>query len=522
MRQAVESRPIGQPTGIARKLPAPVQGWWASESIADAPKQTALYLINFFCEADGVRMRRGCVDHATGLGGTVESLMHYRSGIADEMYGCANNGIYDVTGTGAVGAPVVSSLTNNRWSFVNFSNSGGQFLRCVNGFDEPQIYDGTTWGTTPLITGTGLTASELIFTWVFKQRIWFVQKNSTKCWYLDTSAVGGTATAFDFGAQLRKGGYIVAGASWSIDAGDGLDDVFVVISSEGEVLVYIGDDPANAATFQLSGVYAIGRPLNNRCFFNAGGDLVVISESGLLPMSSVITLDEAVLSTRALTRNIYSAYNDAVFSFRDVEGWQIETFPVENMAILNVPTATTTSQQFALNTDTGAWSEFVGWNARCWLERENKIYFGDPDGNVCQASIGGSDKGATIQGTMMLSYDDFGRPGMMKSVTMLRPIYITNTTVTVATTVFTDYEDVGSIFGGNTTASSGGRWDVDFWDNFNWAGSKTEKNWLSATGRVGFALAPAMQVNVDGGDNDTLQMRVVAINAVYENAGIVG
>ncbi|MFK5282932.1 hypothetical protein ACI3PL_25530, partial [Lacticaseibacillus paracasei] len=60
----------------------------------------------------------------------------------------------------------------------------------------------------------------------------------------------------------------------SMDAGDGLDDKCVFVSSEGEVAVYEGTNPGSAADWRKAGVYQITRPLGQNAKVSAGGDLL--------------------------------------------------------------------------------------------------------------------------------------------------------------------------------------------------------------------------------------------------------
>ena len=54
------------------------------------------------------------------------------------------------------------------------------------------------------------------------------------------AAVAGAASMFDLGQIFTEGGYLMAMATWTVDAGYGVDDLAVFITSEGEVAVYRG------------------------------------------------------------------------------------------------------------------------------------------------------------------------------------------------------------------------------------------------------------------------------------------
>jgi hypothetical protein len=77
-------------------------------------------------------------------------------------------------------------------------------------------------------------------------------------------SVGGAATEINLGSVFRLGGCIMACYTWTIDAGNGADDHFVILSSNGEVAVYRGTDPSDATAWSIVGVFVLGRPIGRR------------------------------------------------------------------------------------------------------------------------------------------------------------------------------------------------------------------------------------------------------------------
>ena len=70
-------------------LPAPVGGWNARDSLANMEPTDAVTLENLFPQTSNVVLRGGYAEHATGLGGQVQSLMVYNSGATVKMFGAA-------------------------------------------------------------------------------------------------------------------------------------------------------------------------------------------------------------------------------------------------------------------------------------------------------------------------------------------------------------------------------------------------------------------------------------------------
>jgi hypothetical protein len=69
-------------------------------------------------------------------------------------------------------------------------------------------------------------------------------------------AIAGTLQLIPLSGAATKGGKLLFCATWSIDAGDGIDDKCVFITDQGEVLIFYRHQPVRRQ--QL----APGRPLS--------------------------------------------------------------------------------------------------------------------------------------------------------------------------------------------------------------------------------------------------------------------
>jgi len=510
-------------------LPAPVKGWSSFDSMAEADPQTALVIDNFFPESDAVRARHGCVVKSTGIGGSVDSLLVYPSQTASsKLFAAKASSIYDCTAGGAVGAAVVTGLTNGRWSQTMFANSAGQFLVICNGADGVRTYDGTTWANrTGNITATGGSVTSFTSVCAHMQRLWFVEDGTTNLWYLPTfnvAAAATNATLFPVGAYLKLGGKPLAICTWSSPEAYQLADMLVVISDRGEGLVFQGTDPGSAATWQLKVRFEASPPMSARCFMPIGGDVLLLTEMGLLPISQILEIDPAALSQKAMTRNIRRAYRDAATGARNIFGWCITSLPQANMGIINVPAyGSQPSQQFVLNTVTGAWCRFTGWNAISWAYLDGAIYYGDATGKVYRAEYGANDNGVVIPGFVVPAFSHLGAEGRLKSVHFVRPIIYTDTNIAVGVAAAVDYT-IPSIYPNLGAFESGHyfTWDVSIWDGTDvWRGDTYNINW-EGIGNVGTTISPAFAASIDAGaSGDSFQLRVIGFDLVYEVGGVV-
>ena len=468
---------------ISRTLPAPVEGWDTREALADMPEKRAVILDNWFPTTDKLTIRPGYASYATGLGAPVETLIEYTPLTGSgQLFGCAGGNIFNATSSGAVGAAAVSGLTNARWQYVNFGTPGGQFVVCVNGADAPLNYNGTTWATSPAITGP--TAANLVWINAHQRRLWFGERDSLTAWYLPVNSIGGAATSFSLAGLATRGGYIIAMGTWSRDGGDGQDDVAVFLTSEGQAIVYQGTDPASVATWGLAGVFDIGKPIGRRCFRKAGADLLIVTDGGVVPCSQILSTDKSQTERVALTQQINKAFNDYVRDYGSLFGWEPFIYPRRTMLLFNVPISSTAAYQIAFNTITRAPCRFTGIPALCWGLRNNDAYFGSSNGVVYKFDGGvTSDAGTNIATDALQAFSYFGSTGNSKAFKLARPIFEANGTPAIAVEMNTDFRVIPPSSVPTSLGGTGGLWDTALWDVDTWGGdADIYDGWLGVRG----------------------------------------
>ena len=523
MRQALRAKSKNPKDQVSRTvfLPAPTKGWFVGANLADAPEGTAYVLDNAFPQLDYVRMRGGSNAYATGMpSAAVNTLIPYNAASSSKLFACCAGSIYDVSNVGAVGTAAVSGLSSSAViEYTQFSNAGGSWLMAVNGTDPAQLYSGTTWTTSPAITG--LTLGNLAFVWPYRNRIYGVVNNSLSYWYLPLNSIGGAATQVDMSGIFKKGGYIVGGSTWAVNANSGLYQLFVVITSEGEVAVYDGLNPADTA-WTIRGQYAISRPLGRRCILPAGGDIAINTEDGVVPMSKVMSLDQIALANAAVTAPIAPAFRRAVIDRAGISGWQIMTWPLESMAIINLPkTSASDNTQFISNARTGAWARYTGWDANCFAVYNNKLYYGSSDGRVMQGETGGQDDGKNYTMTVFPSYSPLQNPGIRKFVKMVRPRIQSAFGIAPQLTIRVDFDTtLPQQPSANVVTSSGAVWDTALWDTAVWPAAISDQSAWVAAQNFGTVVSPVIQLTLSS--SSTPDIRLTATEILYENCNTLG
>jgi hypothetical protein len=500
MRQAKKPNPQQVRVTQPYTVPAPTGGLNARESFSNMPETDCIQADNIICDTDAVRIRKGHKPWAPGLNGNVESLMEWNGpGASIKMFAaCASsNSVFEVTNEATgVSSIAGAGLTNARWQHVNFGNgTGTNFLVACNGADPVKNFNGSSWSE-PSITASGATSSKFIHVTEHKERLFFTQASSTSVWYLPVNSIAGVASRFDFGSMLELGGHISSCFSWTIDGGNGVDDYFCAYSSKGEVVVYSGSNPGSASDWAKSGTFRMGAPIGRRNFFRVGGDVIMITEDGFMPVSKGLTPGRTAQQD-ATSDKIRDLVRRATEDFGDNFGWQAILYPKRALGIFNIPRTSTGSgqSQYIVNTMNMSWSQWLGMEAGCWSLMGKELYFGGK-GVVYEYGTTAASAGGTIQADIKPAFSYMGSRSGEKIFHMARPILVSTASINPAMVINTDYDDFAP---SNVPSISvvGSDWDVTSWDTDFWAGKeRTETGWVGVNG-TGFCGTLRMRILTD-------------------------
>lgn len=475
-------------------IPAPVGGLNARDSIANMPPTDAVSMDNWFPNTSYVSVRNGSKTWATGLPSYVESLCAYNGSTGSKLFACSGGGIYDVTAGGAVGAPVVTGNTSNRFQHTNMGNAAGQWLIMANGADPVRNFDGTTWTASAI---TGVSPSLLNTPLAYKNRLFFIENNSFRFWYLPLLAVQGAATSFDLSSLFKLGGYLQSIFDWTIDNATGIQSYFVAVSSQGEIVTYQGNDPSTVGSWAIAGHFRIGRPIGKKSFCKIGSDIALICADGLYPISKALLTDRSQRQD-ALSDKIVNLVTTDVSNYANNFGWQAILYPIGNKVIINVPQVENkVSYQYVMNSITGAWCRFTGWNASCWELLNDNIYYGT-QGKVVRADYGTSDDSASITADCQQAFSYFGDAGSNKRFTMARPILQSNGQITPTLIINTNFETGAPLSLLSFSVTTFSPWNVSPWNTSPWSqGNQTRSDWQSVAA-IGFSGAAHVGLSVKG------------------------
>lgn len=510
--------PRGGRGSVIAPVRIPTSGWDAISPITAVPADRAITLVNLIPQQGGIEVREGYDTWVFELlhnltPDNVESLLVWNGPSSKKMFAALGGKIYEVTASGDYTAisSDISGLTNDRWQQTMFATSGGNFLVIANGEDAVRNYNGTTW-TAPTITGA--TSTNLISVTAHQRRLWFVEEDTTKAWYLPVESIAGAASLFDLGPLFKNGGSLQAIGSWSVDGGAGQDDHLVFISTKGEAVVYVGTDPSSSSTWGMVGIFEIGTPIGRRCITKFGGDLVVLTVEGIVSLSAILNVGREQGDRANIAYNIGNAHTSATALYSGNFGWEITSFPERHLVIVNIPTGGANSFQHVINTLTGAWCKFTGINTLCWKTFGSFIFFG---GNtvVRKGFDSRGDLGANIMWECQTAFTGLKHPSMQKHVRMTRLTLETEAGYFPTVGIDVDYTIKEPALGADEAPVGADVWDTGTWDAAVWGGgtSVPRAQWIGAAA-IGYAISPHIK-----GATKSISAKITALDLLYEAGG---
>jgi hypothetical protein len=468
----------------------------------------ALQMDNIFPGEREGELRGGSENFCTtGLGtGEVGTLTEHVSASGTRTFiACANGKIVNVT-VGGSPADLGTGFSVNRWQTVDMN---GRKL-FYNGTDQPQQFDGTTLSNA---TYTGLTDNDLIQGTVYRNRLYLVPKNSKSFWYGGISAITGALTEFPCESLLKRGGYILFVTTWTKPTNNNSTQNFVVVTSEGEVLVFGGASPEQDG-FTLLAQLFISRPLSRRSFINHKSDVEIATITEAVSLSTILS---GQTESGALTDKIAPTFLSSAALYSGNFGWEITRYERGRYLIYNIPIVSgSQSHQYIRNSITGAWCRFTGWNASCFALFNDALYFGTFDGKVLKAEASEADRDSAIPYSLMTSYNYFGDRERQKHFKLVRPILTANNDLTVGLAMSTDRSAVNDLDTVTIEAVGGSEWDSFAWDTTPWAGDLVANNDWYAVNGIGRAGALMM-----AGSAKDVSFNISAFHVTFDTGGLL-
>lgn len=537
-------KPAAPATAQVVHMPAPVGGLNTVSPASAMPVSDSMQSYNLVAAEYGLRTRYGWREWCTNVYGEVNfevrSILPFAgsavTGSFDKLFAATSIGIFDVT-TSSSSPIIVASFgitvgDAGRGNCHVMVTSAGHFLFYADEENGLFRYEEASDTWAPVSSGvgpgeiSGINPASVCFVTVWKNRVWLVEKNSTRAWYLPAGAIAGVAQPFNFAQKFKAGGSLVGLWSWTYDGGAGIDDALVGLSSAGDVVVYQGTDPADDATFSLKGVWQVGGlPQGRNVATDYGGDLLLLTRLGVVSLSRLVSGggDDRTQYATAKVANIFAA---AMAARHFLRGWRILLHPEDNTLLITVPeTDTTATTQLAMALGARSWTRYRGLPIFSCAAWGGKLYFGTHNGRVCVndgpvdgVELENPNAFTNIEFSLLTSFQALGTR-KRKRVRLIRPVLLSESTNQVFSVAARyDFNLFDAVFlptPSLATIPGSSSWDTGLWDSALWAGEYIPSKDVRGTTGIGTDVAVALRGSADS------RTVLVGFDVVFDVGGIL-
>jgi hypothetical protein len=194
---------------------------------------------------------------------------------------------------------------------------------------------------------------------IFKNHLFLSSKESLNVYFIDTKyadILDPINSAFwravenifspHFGASfslegiVQKGGQIIKLTGISKSGADKINSYLVIITTEGEIVLYDGTDPTDTTgqKWIVAGRFEIPPPINRFCFVEMEGDLIVVTRNGLVSLKRVI-FGQSSQITENLEYRLLSLFSQYMFTLPSFSQFiSLYYHPRNRLLMLNIPT----------------------------------------------------------------------------------------------------------------------------------------------------------------------------------------
>jgi hypothetical protein len=327
-----------------------------------------------------------------------------------------------------------------------------------------------------------------------QNRLFFADGSNLAVYYLPLFQKDGLISYLPMNNVFKRGGYIKAMYTWTVEGGTSMNDQLVVFSSNGECAIYGGVDPDS--DFPLTGVFRFDAPMSKHSVVNWGGDLYVMISTGLMPMSTLLKAEGEQLGLN--DQRVKQRFMEHKLE-HDEPGWSVTMLPNLGVALANLPHSGAHYHQMLRYMSSGFWTEWADIPGRCWAWIDPFVYFGDDAGNVYEMHPAHqTDNGREIRVDMLLAWTRFGTAAN-KQFKGVRTYLITDGNPKPVVDVKTNFDySPGVNVPDFTEYGDVSMWDAAHWDTSYWAGGSAaviKWNGVAADGIYGAVRLTADVLN---------------------------
>jgi hypothetical protein len=516
--------------GQIKILSAPIGGLNSRDNPEQMPETDAIVFENAISTAGHVEMRKGYEYLLTVGKNPIDTIFSYVNGenkylmfstIGPNGYGeiwliDQNADIF------LVPPPVGYRIIGSNWHVCYFSNR--VFLTSVYGQDSPLMFDGEQLQVVDLVSKRPdiivINPKDVMMLCAYKQRLFFIERYTSRLWFLyQAGDLSGECEEMDVSTSTSKGGYLVSLNEWSRAGNDETQSLLTVITSEGECIVYQGDDPSSM-DWRVSSITRMPDVVCDKNAVSFRNDVAVITKEGLFTLNSVVGSASAAKEL-ALSNKIIGSIKDLQSSYY-AQYWQVIYLQGLNWILLNVPLPDGSFIQYVLNLENDTWSYFTGINSTCYTNHDDDVYFGTADGKICLFNSGGKDDKNPINMFVQTPYMALDTPNVKQLRELTLYIYSAFRRE-VSSHFYVDYQPQ-SVSTVNLNGAYGDRrighwnrshWNQDFWGSaLRFSGVDVQK--LTTPVMVKSGRRVSIGVNIEANDTEQSDTVWLSTDVRYE------
>lgn len=459
-------------------MPPPSAGLDLVSPIDGMAPESALELTNIFPGAGAPTVRLGYAQFVKS-GATIPSTqIHFMHEYplpnnTSQLIAATQTKLFSISEAGAAtDISKVGGYTGGDWNKELFAN---RIYLANNNGDVPQVYNGTGVAQ-DIVASSGPSGGlqDLVNVASYRERLYFIEKNSMKMWYhksiRQTFTTGTPALdSFDFQYIMRRGGYLLFTGTYTNLKNVTTDDLFMAVSSEGEVVLYKGTSPDDSTTpWQLVAHFIIGKPLGPKAFIRINNDVWILTQQGIVPVSALFELDpEQALNIVSLKVNpIITKFATQVPSS---ELWTGFFWPAGRRVYIQVPETSVSASFLVYAIDTKSWSQFslnTNEHSVASCKFKNLPFYASTSGLIFQGETGYADavdlsgNGQSIRFSGRTAFSFYGSRGNYKAFKDIRPIIKTKRGISLSLGLDTDFKRLPTITSITVPASYFTAWSV--------------------------------------------------------------
>lgn len=459
-------------------MPPPYGGLDLVSPVDNMDPSFAMELVNIFPGNGAPTIRQGYYQLAKPATSVIKFMAELPKPNNQQLLVAATDtALYSVTTAGTVtNITKTSAHTNGEFTSTIFNNKIYLCNTATTATDQAQYWDGSAAQAANLAF-TGVSLQNLVGVSSYRERLYFIEKDTLTAWYGGLKVPGTSAaalTSFDMSWTFKHGGYLLHAGSYTNQTAATSQNLFFACTSEGELAFWQGTDPGNltgADPWTLVARYKVGKPLGFRAFIRVNQDIWIITQQGIVPISALFQADpEAALRVVSEKINplISASAKTTPFSYL----WSGFTWSIGRRVYVTAPISGNNSWMLVYSMDTKAWTIFQLSSTSDALSAcsfNDLPHYGSLDGTIWKGETGYTDRAASgVKGNAVrFSYKGpfsfYGTRGNYKVFRDIRPILQTKKSISFNIGLDLDFRkttavSVVNVSGGGEETAWGDDW----------------------------------------------------------------